>query len=107
MRISIYTKVQSLLQKDYEPMMEFSMWMLDKNEEFLEQNLGTDESLFTNNGIFNRHSNHLYYYHYYYYLVCWLTSCTPKQKPIVNGVIQYNSSKGDCVPVTGNAQLNL
>jgi hypothetical protein len=60
MRIVIYTKVQSLLQKDYEPRMEFSMWMLDKDEEFLKRNLGTHESLFTNNGIFNRHSNNLY-----------------------------------------------
>jgi hypothetical protein len=48
-----------------------------------------------------------YYYYYYYYLVCWLTGCTPKQKPTVNSVIQCNSSKSDCVPVTGNAQLNL
>jgi hypothetical protein len=48
-----------------------------------------------------------YYYYYYYYLVCWLTGCTPKQKPTVNSVLQCNSSKSDCVPVTGNAQLNL
>jgi hypothetical protein len=46
-------------------------------------------------------------FYYYYYLVCWLTGCIPKQKPTVNSVIQCNSSKSDCVPVTGNAQLNL
>jgi hypothetical protein len=39
-----------------------------------------------------------FYYYYYYYLVCWLTGCTPKQKPTVNSVIQWNSSKSDCVP---------
>jgi hypothetical protein len=44
---------------------------------------------------------------FFFFLVCWLTGCTPKQKPTVNSVIQCNSSKSDCVPVTGNAQLNL
>jgi hypothetical protein len=34
-------------------------------------------------------------------------SVPPKQKPTVNSVIQCNSSKSDCVPVTENAQLNL
>jgi hypothetical protein len=52
-------------------------------------------------------SNIIIFYYYYYYLVCWLTGCTPKQKPTVHSVIQCNSSKSDCVPVTGNAQLNL
>jgi hypothetical protein len=41
------------------------------------------------------------------YLVCWLTGCTPKQKLTVNGVMQCNSSKSDCEPVTGNPRLNL
>jgi hypothetical protein len=55
-----YTKVQSVLPQDYEPRMQHAHWLLERNDNFLEKVLWTDEALFTRDGVFNRHNEHYY-----------------------------------------------
>jgi hypothetical protein len=55
-----YTKVQAVLPQDYEPRMQQAHWLLERNDNFLEKVLWTDEALFTRDGVFNRHNEHYY-----------------------------------------------
>jgi hypothetical protein len=55
-----YTKVQAVLPQDYEPRMQHAHWLLERNDNFLEKVLWTDEALFTRDGVFNRHNEHYY-----------------------------------------------
>jgi hypothetical protein len=55
-----YTKVQAVLPQDYEPRMQHAHWLLERNDNFLEKVLWTDEALFTRDGVFNRHNEFSY-----------------------------------------------
>jgi hypothetical protein len=58
-----FTLVQKLEEEDYQRRDEFCQWLLRANEadeNFLKNILWTDESLFTREGLFNRHNAHYY-----------------------------------------------
>lgn len=58
-----FTLVQKLEPEDYPRRVEFCQWLLRQNEadeNFLSKIVWTDESLFTREGVFNRHNSHFY-----------------------------------------------
>jgi len=56
-------RVQALLERDFQPRVEFSNWILsewDPDPAFASRIIFSDEAQFTRDGIFNFHNNHLW-----------------------------------------------
>lgn len=58
-----FTPVQHLLQRDYQPRIDYCSWLISKcrqDPSFLSRILWTDEATFTREGIFNQHNSHFW-----------------------------------------------
>lgn len=56
-------RVQGLLERDFEPRVQYCQWLLrkiDEDRSFLKRILFTDESTFSRDGIINLHNNHIW-----------------------------------------------